>query len=209
MALPSAAGAACRPGLHRLGPIRAQVLAPVHRVLVADEAERGARLRLALVEAIAVLIHHGRRIGRGEHALGHQLVRRTSAAPSASCGSPDTSAAGSRPARRPRCDRAGGSTPGSITTSLWNFMRYSSAKRVTKHTASGSSALTCKIGASTIFATSEQYSVERASLRIAGGEAHLIVDDDVHRSRRCRKPRACDSCRVSMMTPWPANAASP
>ena len=42
-------------------------------------------------------------------------------------------------------------------------MRYSSAKRVTKHTASGSSALTCKIGASIIFATSEQYSVERAS----------------------------------------------
>ena len=53
---------------------------------------------------------------------------------------------------------------------------------MTKHTASGSSALTWKIGASTILATSEQYSVERASRGSRGGEADLIVDDDVDRA---------------------------
>ena len=44
----------------------------------------------------------------------------------------------------------------SITTSLWNFLRKSSASCVTNSTASGSSPLTWKIGASTIFATSVQ-----------------------------------------------------
>ena len=42
-------------------------------------------------------------------------------------------------------------------------MRYFSASRVTNTTASGSSALTWKIGASSILATSVQYIVERAS----------------------------------------------
>src|SRR5205814_6363423 len=51
----------------------------------------------------------------------------------------------------------------SITTSLWNLLRKSSASCVTNSTASGSSPLTWKIGASTILATSVQYSVERAS----------------------------------------------
>ncbi len=46
-------------------------------------------------------------------------------------------------------------------------MRYLSARRVTNTTASGSSALTWKIGTSSIFATSLQYMVERAS---AGAE---------------------------------------
>ena len=44
----------------------------------------------------------------------------------------------------------------SITTSLWNFWRKSSASWVTNSTASGSSPFTWKIGASTIFATSVQ-----------------------------------------------------
>ena len=61
-------------GLHRLGPIRAQVFGPVHRVLVADEAECGARLRLALVQAVAILVHHGGGFRGGEHSLGSQLV---------------------------------------------------------------------------------------------------------------------------------------
>ena len=42
-------------------------------------------------------------------------------------------------------------------------MRKSSAISVAKHTASGSSPLTWNTGASTIFTTSVQYSVERAS----------------------------------------------
>ena len=54
-----------------------------------------------------------------------------------------------------------------------------------------------------------QYSVERASRGSRGGEADLVVDDDVDACRRCRTPRACDSCSVSMTTPWPAKAASP
>ncbi len=37
-----------------------QILAPIHGVAVADEPERGPRLRLALVQAGAVLLHHGR-----------------------------------------------------------------------------------------------------------------------------------------------------
>ncbi len=44
----------------------------------------------------------------------------------------------------------------SITTSLWNFWRNSSAIWVTNSTASGSSPLTWKIGASTILAMSVQ-----------------------------------------------------
>ena len=48
-------------------------------------------------------------------------------------------------------------------------------------TASGSSPLTWKIGAWIILATSVQYGAERASLGI-GGEADLVVDDDVDRA---------------------------
>ncbi len=43
----------------------------------------------------------------------------------------------------------------SITTGLWNFCRYSVAILAAKVTASGSSPLQWKIGASTIFATSD------------------------------------------------------
>ena len=49
----------------------------------------------------------------------------------------------------------------SMTTSLLNCSRKSSANRATQTQASGSSPLTWKIGAPTIFATSVQYSVDR------------------------------------------------
>ena len=51
----------------------------------------------------------------------------------------------------------------SMTTSLWNCWRYSKASRATRTHASGSSPLTWKIGACTVFATSLQYSDERAN----------------------------------------------
>ena len=50
------------PGLHALGPIRVAVGTPVHRVLVADHAQRGARLRAPLVQAAAVLLDHRGRL---------------------------------------------------------------------------------------------------------------------------------------------------
>ncbi len=71
-----------------------------------------------------------------------------------------------------------------MTTSLWKRMRYSSARRVTNTTASGSSAFTWKIGASSIFATSLQYMVLRASCGIRDGEADLVVHDHVNRATR-------------------------
>jgi hypothetical protein len=43
----------------------------------------------------------------------------------------------------------------SMTTGLWNFCRYSVATLAQKTTASGSSPLTWKIGASTSLATSD------------------------------------------------------
>src|SRR5205823_2461332 len=87
-------------------------------------------------------------------------------------------------------------------------MRYLSARRPTNTTASGSSALTWKIGTSSILATSLQYMVERRS---AGSE---VVKPTWLLMITCavppvKKPRACDSCSVSITTPWPANAASP
>ena len=95
-----------------------------------------------------------------------------------------------------------------MTTSLWNFWRYASASRVTNTTASGSSPFTWKIGVSSIFATSEQYIVERTS---SGRE---VVKPTWLFTMMCTVPpvknaRACDSCSVSMTTPWPAKAASP
>ena len=42
--------------------------------------------------------------------------------------------------------------------------------------------MTCSTGASIIFTTSVQYSVERAVARVAGGEADLVVDHHVHRA---------------------------
>ena len=50
-----------------------------------------------------------------------------------------------------------------MTTSLWYFMRYSSATWETNTAASGSSPFTWKTGASIILARSVQYSDERAS----------------------------------------------
>ena len=74
------------PRLHALGPVVCGVLAPVDGVLVADHAERGARLRAALVEPLAVLLDHRGGIGLGEHALGDQLVGVQLAARSDACG---------------------------------------------------------------------------------------------------------------------------
>ena len=51
----------------------------------------------------------------------------------------------------------------SITTSLWNFWRYSKASAATRTHASGSSPLTWKIGDWSILATSVQYGDERAN----------------------------------------------
>ena len=95
-----------------------------------------------------------------------------------------------------------------MTTSLWKRWRYASARRVTNTTASGSSPFTWKIGVSSILATSEQYIVERAS---CGSE---VVKPTWLFTMMCTLPpvknaRACDSCSVSMTTPWPAKAASP
>ena len=46
-----------------LGPVDLRVRAPVDGVLVADHAQRGARLRAPLVQAVAVLLEH--RLGVG------------------------------------------------------------------------------------------------------------------------------------------------
>ncbi len=51
----------------------------------------------------------------------------------------------------------------SMNTSLWNACRNSIASSIASRQTSGSSALTWKIGASTIFAMSVQYSVPRVS----------------------------------------------
>ena len=61
--------------LHPLRPVDLRVRRPVDGVLVADHAERGARLRPPLIEPVAVLLDHRRRIALGEHAFGDQLVR--------------------------------------------------------------------------------------------------------------------------------------
>jgi hypothetical protein len=49
----------------------------------------------------------------------------------------------------------------SMTTGFWNFCRNSVATLAANTTASGSSPLTWKIGASIILATSEGYGEER------------------------------------------------
>ncbi len=79
---------------------------------------------------------------------------------------------------------------------------------MTNSTASGSSPFTWKIGACTIFATSVQYSVERASSR------RLVVKPTWLLSTMwivppVQKPRVCDIWKVSITTPCPAKAASP
>ena len=68
-----------------------------------------------------------------------------------------------------------------MTTSLLNAWRNSKASRATRTTASGSSPFTWKIGASIMRATSVAYIEERDDCR-GGGEADLVVDDDVHRA---------------------------
>src|SRR3978361_829247 len=92
----------------------------------------------------------------------------------------------------------------SITTGLPNFWRYSTATLAAKVTASGSSPLQWKIGASTILATSDGYGGERekrgaGGKRIGvlmmegrrapgrgkrgwGGKADLVVDEEVDRA---------------------------
>ena len=91
---------------------------------------------------------------------------------------------------------------------MWNFIRYSSASLAANTTASTSSPFTCRIGASIIFATSLQYSVERTSRR------SLVVKPTWLFTTMCTVPpveklRTCDICSVSVTTPWAANAASP
>src|SRR6188474_1944832 len=44
--------------LHTLGPVVTEILAPVDGVLVADHAERGARLRASLIEPLAIRFGH-------------------------------------------------------------------------------------------------------------------------------------------------------
>ena len=56
-----------------LEPVDVVVLGPVDGVLVADQAEHVLRLRLAFVEAAAVLLHQCVSIARRNHAFGHQL----------------------------------------------------------------------------------------------------------------------------------------
>jgi hypothetical protein len=65
---------------------------------------------------------------------------------------------------------------------LAELMRYSSASCVASTTASGSSPLTCSTGASTILTMSVQYTRRAHVARVGGGEADLVVDDDVHRA---------------------------
>ena len=50
-----------RPSRTRSRPVRVGVLAPVDGVLVADQAERGARLRAALIEALPVVLDQSSR----------------------------------------------------------------------------------------------------------------------------------------------------
>ena len=94
----------------------------------------------------------------------------------------------------------------SITTGFWNFCRNSVAILAANTTASGSSPFAWKIGASIILATSDG----RARARVAriGREADLIVDDEVHRAADAM-PRRPERPKLSAITPWPANEASP
>ena len=70
-----------------------------------------------------------------------------------------------------------------MTTSLWKRLAVAAAPGAsTNTTASGSSPFTWKIGASIILATSLQYMRRARVARLAGGEADLVVDDDVHRA---------------------------
>ena len=94
-----------------------------------------------------------------------------------------------------------------MTTSRPKVSRYSTASRATQTAASGSSPLTWKIGACTIFATSVQYSLDRdASGAVVNPTWLLMITCTVP---PVRYPRSWDSCRVSATTPCPANAASP
>ena len=68
-----------------------------------------------------------------------------------------------------------------MTTSLWKVWRKAKASRAARTQASGSSPFTWKIGAWTILATSVGYTEVRADAG-RGGEAELVVDDDVHRA---------------------------
>ena len=67
----------------------------------------------------------------------------------------------------------------SITTSLFQRCRYSTASFATHTHASGSSPLTWNTGAPIIFATSVQYWLDSGCFG-GGGEPDLVVDDHVH-----------------------------
>ena len=62
-------------GTHWFRPVGTQILAPIHRVLIADQTQGGTRLRLALIESIAILLDHRRGFCSGQNAFAGQLVR--------------------------------------------------------------------------------------------------------------------------------------
>jgi hypothetical protein len=74
-------------------------------------------------------------------------------------------------------------------------------------TASGSSPFTWKIGASTILRDVGRIG-RRAREARRGGEADLVVDDEVHRAAGAVALQARQA-KHSATTPWPAKAASP
>ncbi len=95
-----------------------------------------------------------------------------------------------------------------MTTSLWNCWRKSYASFMARMHASGSSPFTWKIGACTDLRDVGR--VRRRPRRLGtGGEADLVVDDDVHRAAGACSRLSCERLSVSATTPCPANAASP
>ena len=97
-----------------------------------------------------------------------------------------------------------------MTTSLLELLAEIATRAATTNsTASGSSPFTWNTGASTIFATSVQYSVERASC------GSLIVKPTWLLMTRWTVPPRVEAARLRQLeqspstTPWPANAASP
>ncbi len=70
-----------------------------------------------------------------------------------------------------------------MNTSRLKALRKSSARRVTKATASGSSAFTWKIGACTILPMSGAVRVERASSGLDAVKPTSVVDDDTNGTR--------------------------
>ena len=95
----------------------------------------------------------------------------------------------------------------SMTTSLCHRSRYSKAKCAAHTQASGSSPLTCRIGACTVRATSVGYVDERwASAVVVKPTWLLMIRWTVPPTSQ---PLIWLMWSVSLTTPWPAKAASP